>query len=100
MRTDPMENKKPSFFKGVLLVLLVTLLLIGVAGYGALHILLKGPSPYAGGLFADAVEEIAFGDALLHLFLSDEEIEQRKFAADDSGETEAMYSVYPCQATE
>ena len=95
MRTDPMENKKPSFFKGVLLVLLVTLLLIGVAGYGALHILLKGPAPYAGGVFAEAVEEITFGDTLLHLFLSDEEIEQRKCAADDSGETETMYSVYP-----
>ena len=95
MRTDPMENKKPSFFKGVLLVLLVTLLLIGVAGYGALHILLKGPSPYAGGVFAEAVEEITFGDTLVHLFLSDEEIEQRKCAADDSGETETMYSVYP-----
>ena len=95
MRTDPMENKKPSFFKGVLLVLLVTLLLIGAAGYGALHILLKGPSPYAGGVFAEAVEDAVLGDAVLHLFLSDEEIEQRKCAADDSGETETMYSVYP-----
>ena len=100
MRTDPMENKKPSFFKGVLLVLLVTLLLIGVASYGALHILLKGPSPYAGGVFAEAVEDAFLGDAVLHLFLSDEEIEQRKCAADDSGETKTMYSVYPCQAAE
>ena len=100
MRTDPMENKKPSFFKGVLLVLLVTLLLIGAAGYGALHILLKGPSPYAGGVFAEAVEDAVLGDAVLHLFLSDEEIEQRKCAADDSGETKTMYSVYPCQAAE
>ena len=95
MRTDPMENKKPSFFKGVLLVLLVTLLLIGAAGYGALHILLKGPSPYAGGVFAEAVEDAVLGDAVLHLFLSDEEIEKRKCAADGSGEMETMYSVYP-----
>lgn len=100
MRTDPMENKKPSFFKGVLLVLLVTLLLIGAAGCGALHILLKGPSPYAGGVFAEAVEDAVLGDAVLHLFLSDEEIEQRKCIADDSGETKTMYSVYPCQAAE
>ena len=95
MRNDPIENRKPSIFKRFLLVLLVTLLLIAAAGYGALHILLKGPSPYAGGLFIEAVEDVAFGDTLLHLFLSDEEIEQRKFAVDDSRETETMFSVYP-----
>ncbi len=95
MRNDPIENRKPSFFKRFLAVLLVTLLLAGLAGYGAMFILLKGPSPYAGGLFAAAVEDEVFGDAVLHLFLSDEEIQQRKQAADDSGETEAMFSVYP-----
>ena len=97
MRNDPMENRKPSFFKRFLLVLLVTLLLAGAAGYGALYILLKGPSPYAGGLFAAAVEDTALGNAVLHLFLSDEEIEKCVQAAetDGSGETEAMFSVYP-----
>lgn len=96
MRTDPMENRRPSFFKRFLLALLVTLLLFGAAAYGALHILLKGPSPYAGGMFARAVEDVAAGDAILHLFLGDEEIHQRKCAADDSEETETMFSVYPC----
>lgn len=95
MRADPMENRKPSFLGRFLLVLLVTLLLLGTAAYGALHILLKGPSPYAGGMFAAAVEDTVLGDGLLHLFLSDEEIQQRKLAADDSRETEIMYSVYP-----
>ena len=97
MRTDPMENRKPSFFKRFLLVLLVTLLLVGAAGYGALYILLKGPSPYACGQFTAAVEDIAFGNAVLHLFLSDEEIQKGRLAADmDGGEAEAMFSVYPC----
>lgn len=97
MRTDPIENRKPSFFKRLLLVLLVTLLLVGAAAYGALYILLKGPSPYAGGVFAAAVEDAAVGDAVLHLFLNDEEIQKRKQAADTdgNGETEAMFSVYP-----
>ena len=97
MRNDPMENRKPSFFKRFLLVLLVTLLLAGAAGYGALYVLLKGPSPYAGGLFVAAVEDAVLGDAVLHLFLTDEEIGKRRQAAeaDGSGETEVMFSVYP-----
>ena len=97
MRSDPIENRKPSFFKRFLLVLLVTVLLAGVAGYGALYVLLKGPSLYAAGSFVAAVEDVVFGDALLHLFLSDEEILKRRqtVGADGSGETEAMFSVYP-----
>ena len=96
MRTDPIENKKPSFFKRFLGVLLVTVLLLGAAGYGTLYILLKGPSPYAAGLFAAAVEDVFLGDAVLHLFLSDEEIATCKQIADADGADETvMFSVYP-----
>jgi len=97
MRNDPIENRKPSFFKRFLLVLLVTLLLAGAAGCGALYVLLKGPSPYAAGKFAAAVEDVVLGDVVLHLFLSDEEIDKCKQTAeaDGGGAREVMFSVYP-----
>lgn len=97
MRTDPIENRKPSFFKRFLLVLLVTVLLACAAGCGALYVLLKGPSPYAAGKFVAAVEDVVLGDTVLHLFLSDEEIAKRKqiVEADGSGAAETMFSVYP-----
>ncbi len=96
-RNDPMERKKPSFFKRTLIVLLVTLLLLGMGSYGALYILLEGPSDYAAGLFAHAVEELPYGDTVLHLFLSDEEIHRDKLVADvdSDGCTGTVFSVYP-----
>lgn len=92
-----MENRKPSFLKRFLVILLVTLLLLGAAGYGGLYILLKGPSMYAGGLFADAVEDEAMGLVLLHLFLTDEEIhrEQHATGVDSEGCDDLVYSIYP-----
>ena len=102
MRTDPMENRKPSFFKRFLAVLLVTLLLLGVAAYGVLYVLLKGPSLYAGGLFADAVEDTALGSAVLHLFLTDEEIhrEQHATGVDSEGCDDLVYPIYPGRSEE
>ena len=95
-RGDPMDNRKPSFFVRFFVVLLVTALLLGLAAYGALYVLLKGPSDYAGGLFAAGVEDVPLGNTVLHLFLSDEEIDRYQKADENSGEeAERMYSVYP-----
>ena len=93
-RGDPMDKKKPSFFARFFVVLLVTVMLIGIAGYGALYVLLKGPSDYAGSLFAEAVERVPMSDTVLHLFLSDEEIASYQ-DADEGDKVEQMFSVYP-----
>lgn len=94
-RGDPMDKKKPSFFARFLLVLLVTALLLGIAGYGALYILLNGPSDYAGDMFAAAVEDVPFGDTVLRLFLSDAEIERAQTLNDQGNAGEQLFSVYP-----
>lgn len=101
VRNDVVENRRPSVFKRILAVLLVTVLLLGAAGFGGLYVLLKGPSPYAGGLFAAAVADTAVGEKLLGLFLTPEELEQRLQTAQeqvpdqDGGEAESLFSVYP-----
>ena len=92
-RGDPMEKRRPSFFARFLALLLVTLLLLGIAGYGGLYILLEGPSPHAGELFAEAVADVPVGNAVLHLFLADEEI--AAYQTDESVNVEQLFSVYP-----
>lgn len=93
-RGDPMDKKKPSFFARFFAVLLVTVLLLGAAGYGALYILLKGPSDYAAAMFVEAVADVPPANALLRLFLSDAEIDAYQ-GYDDGDTTEQMFSVYP-----
>ena len=93
---DSVERKKPSFFRRFLAVLLVTAMLISAAAYGGLYIMLKGPSDYAAGLFITAVEDVPFATVLLHVFLSDAEIEECKLAVVvENGETVKQFSVYP-----
>ena len=93
---DSVGRKKPSFFKRFLVVLLVTAMLVAAAAYGGLYIMLKGPSDYAAGLFVTAVEDVPFGPALLHLYVTDAEIDQCKLAVVvENGETVKQFSVYP-----
>ena len=84
------EGKKPSLFKRVLLVLMITVLMLGSAVYAAGYILFKGPSVYAGHQVIKAVQENSVLRVLPQLYLSEAEIEA---VLSDDGR--AMFSVYP-----
>jgi len=84
------EGKKPSLYKRVLLVLLVTAVLLGSAAYTAGYILFKGPSVYAGHQIIKAVQEHSVLRVLPRMYLSEAEIE-----AVLSEDGTAMFSVFP-----
>lgn len=62
------------FFTGLLLILLETVLLLGIALYGVMYVLAKGPSPTARELFVMSVRETSAIGFLADLYLSPEEI--------------------------
>lgn len=93
VRNDITENRKPSVFKRFFVLLLVTLLLFAAAGYGGMYVLLKGPSAHAGSQAAAAMAGSSVGSAVLRLFLTDEEIEQRLELAHSDGDNQ--FSVHP-----
>lgn len=95
VRNDMTENRKPSVLKRFLVLLLVTLLLFAGGGYGGLYVLLKGPSVRAGDRLIAVVADHAVGNAVVHLFLTSEEIEQRLETAQDESGEEKQFSVYP-----
>lgn len=63
-----------SFFAGVFLILLETVVLVVIALYGAMYVLTKGPSPTARELFVMSVRETSAMGFLADLYLSPEEI--------------------------
>lgn len=95
VRNDLTENRKPSVFKRVLVLLLVTLLLFAAGAYGGMYVLLKGPSACAGSQAAAAMAENPVGNAVLHLFLTDEEIGLHREQAQNECGAEKQFSVYP-----
>ena len=85
------EGKKPSAFKRVLLVLLITVMLLGGTAYAAGYILIHGPSAYAGRQFVETVGENPVARVFLRLYMSDAELDAVLTAEDASG----YFSVYP-----
>ena len=85
------EGKKPSGFKRFLLVLLITVLLLGVAVYGAGYILLKGPSAYAGQQFVAFAQSHSVLHVVPKLYLTDGEI-NALLSVDDAG---GQFSAFP-----
>lgn len=75
LQLDIVEGKKPSVFKRILLVLLVTVMLLCGTVYMAGFILFNGPSAYAGHQFILAVQDDSVLSMLPGLYLSDAEIE-------------------------
>ena len=75
------KNGKPSaihkaftFLFRLLLVLMETVLLAGIALYSVMFVLAKGPSPTAGNLFVMSVRETSAIGFLANLFFTEEEI--------------------------
>ena len=75
------KNGKPSaihkaftFLFWLLLVLMETVLLAGIALYSVMFVLAKGPSPTAGNLFVMSVRETSAIGFLANLFFTEEEI--------------------------
>lgn len=100
LQTEPAENRKPSFFKRFFAVLLVTVLLLAGAGYGAMYVLLRGPSGYAGSAAAISIARQPVACALLKLYLSDAELAEVEAAAagaqnTENGNGEKLFSVFP-----
>ena len=57
-----------------LLILLITVALLAAALYGAMFIIVNGPSPTVGKLFVLSLKETSAGGFLAHWYMSDEEI--------------------------
>ncbi len=57
-----------------LLILLITVALLAAALYGAMFIIVNGPSPSVGKLFVLSLKETSAGGFLAHWYMSDEEI--------------------------
>ena len=93
LQMDIIEGKKPSVFKRVLILLLVTAVLLGGAAYIAGFILFKGPSAYAGHQFVRAVQEDSVLSMLPKLYLTDTEIAY--VLSEES--TNRQFSVFPGQ---
>ena len=62
----------------VLAVLLVTVLMVGIAAYGVMAVLTKGPSPSAGRTFALSVQETSAIKFLANWFYTEEELAAMK----------------------
>lgn len=98
---DIVEKRKPSIFRRILAVLLVTALLIGAAAYGGLYVVMNGPSAHAKEQLISVAADNAVGIAVLHLFMSTDMIEQwqQKLQDEvpdgDDGGSETLFSVYP-----
>lgn len=75
LQMDVVEGKKPSVFKRILLVLLITAMLLGGTVYMAGFILFKGPSVYAGHEFIRAVQGHSVLRVLPRLYMTNAEIE-------------------------
>ena len=101
LHDDTAARKKPSFFKRFFVFLLVTILLMAGLCYGAMYVLLRGPSAYAGRIAAVTIVQQPVVCKLLELYLTDEEIAEVEAAAKDGtvvqadGETEKLFSVFP-----
>ena len=94
-RTEINEHKKSSVFTRTVAVLLVTVLLLGLAAYGGLYVLLKGPSLYLGTAFVSAVADNELMNVVLQSVLTPQEIrEYQQMAQTNSGE-ELLYAVHP-----
>lgn len=93
-RNDIGEKRKPSVFKRILAVLLVTVLLIAAGAYGSLYVVMNGPSVHARNQFIDKACDSTVGTVVLHLFLSPEIIDEWQKTAQESG-SDVLYSVYP-----
>ena len=83
------EGKKPSKLKRFFLVLLVTVLLMCGAVYGAGYVLFNGPSVYAARQAITMMREHPVLQMVPGLYLSDGEIEAMFSEVDDGG----MFSV-------
>lgn len=93
-RNDIGEKRKPSVFKRILAVLLITVLLIAVGAYGTMYVVMNGPSEHARSQFIDMACDSGVGTVVLHLFLSPEMIDEWQKTPRDSG-SDVLYSVYP-----
>ncbi|MBQ3011146.1 MAG: hypothetical protein IJD81_08130 [Oscillospiraceae bacterium] len=91
LQLDAVEGKKPSVFKRIFMVLLVTAMLLAGTVYMAGFVLIKGPSAYAGHEFIRAVQDDEVLSLLPKLYLTEWEI-QEIIAA---GETPVQFSLYP-----
>ncbi len=97
-RMDILEEKKPSAFRRVLTVLLVTVLLLGAGAYGAGYVLFRGPFVHAQAAFVQHVNNYPVGSAILSLFVTDQQ--QQELMAIDAGTgiaegQQKTFSVYP-----
>ena len=101
LHDDTAVAKKPAFFSRFLAFLLVTILLLAGLCYGAMYILLQGPSAYAGRIAAVTIVQQPVVSKLLELYLTDEEIAEVEAAAEEGtitngdGEDEKLFSVFP-----
>ena len=98
-QSDNAVPKAGTFIKRLFVVMLVTILLMTGACYAAMHILLCGPSVYAGKVAAVSLARQPVVCKLLELYLTPEEIAALQYVeledTQSGGEEEIYFSVYP-----
>lgn len=82
-QTSKNGTKTLTILGRVLAVLLTTVLLIVIALYGAIFVLIKGPSDYVSNLMVMTVRETSAMKWVANLYLSEEEIEAIETAGQD-----------------